>query len=125
MRLGTLVDGGLAPAIMAIVDRGVQRHPGQARALRLEVELQMEESYPPVRIVFGDDGVVVEDGPAPAPGLRIIGTLPDLAALMVAPLVGGLPIRSTRGAAPHSGCSPRGGCASRAASGHCAGFWKS
>ncbi|MGO9497063.1 MAG: hypothetical protein ACLQA5_10225 [Solirubrobacteraceae bacterium] len=91
VRLGTLVDGGLAPAIMAIVDRGVQRHPGQARALRLEVELQMEESYPPVRIVFGDDGVVVEDGPAPAPGLRIIGTLPDLAALMVAPLVGGLP----------------------------------
>jgi len=33
----------------------------------------------------------VEDGPAPAPGLRITGTLPDLAALMVAPLVGGLP----------------------------------
>lgn len=76
---------------MAIVERGVQRRPDQARALRLEVELQMEESYPPVRIVFGEDGVVVEDGPAPAPGLRITGTLPDLAALMVAPLVGGLP----------------------------------
>ena len=24
----------------------------------------MEESYPPVRIVFGEDGVLVEDGPA-------------------------------------------------------------
>ncbi len=49
---------------MAIVERGVQRRPDQARALRLEVELQMEESYPPVRIVFGEDGVLVEDGPA-------------------------------------------------------------
>ncbi|HUB03764.1 MAG TPA: hypothetical protein VMA76_01785, partial [Solirubrobacteraceae bacterium] len=91
VRLGTLVEGGLAPAIMAIVDRGVQRRPAQARALRLEVELRIEERYPPVRIVFGDDIVLVEDGPAPAPGLRITGTLPDLAALMVAPLVGGLP----------------------------------
>ena len=76
MRLGTLLDGGLAPAIMAIVERGVQRRPAQARALRLEVELQMEESYPPVRIVFGEDLVLVEDGPSAAPGLRISGALP-------------------------------------------------
>ena len=53
---------------MAIVERGVQRRPDQARALRLEVELQMEENYPPVRIAFGDDGVLVEDGPSAAPG---------------------------------------------------------
>jgi hypothetical protein len=91
VRLGTLVDGGLAPAIMAIVDRGVQRRPGQARALRLEVELQMEESYPPVRIVFGEDFVLVEDGPGAAPGLRISGSLPDLVALMIAPTVRGIP----------------------------------
>ena len=76
MRLGTLLDGGLAPAIMAIVERGVQRRPAQARALRLEVELQMEESYPPVRIVFGEDEVLVEDGPGAAPGLRVSGALP-------------------------------------------------
>ena len=76
---------------MAIVERGVQRRPAQARALRLEVELQMEEHYPPVRIVFGEDMVLVEDGPAQAPGLRISGALSDLAALMVAPTVGGVP----------------------------------
>jgi hypothetical protein len=91
VRLGGLREGGLAPAIMALVERGVQRRPAQARALRLEVELQLEESYPPVRIVFGDDGVLVEDGPAVAPGLRISGSLPDLAAMMVAPTLGGVP----------------------------------
>jgi hypothetical protein len=90
VRLGALREGGLAPAIMALVERGVQHRPAQARALRLEVELQLE-SYPPVRIVFGDDGVLVEDGPAVAPGLRISGSLPDLAAMMVAPTLGGVP----------------------------------
>ena len=91
VRLGTLREGGLAPAIMVIVERGVQRRPAQARALRLEVELRMEEAYPPIRIVFGDDGVLVEDAPAAAPGLRISGTLPDLAALMMAPTLRGVP----------------------------------
>lgn len=50
VRLGALADGGLAPAIMAIVERGVTRRPEQARALMLKVELRMEERYPPVRI---------------------------------------------------------------------------
>jgi hypothetical protein len=91
VRLGTLAEGGLAPAIMVIIERGVQRRPAQARSLRLEVELQMEDAYPPIRIVFGEDGVLVEDGPAVAPGLRISGSLPDLAAMMVAPTIGGVP----------------------------------
>ena len=76
---------------MALIERGVRERPDEARALRLEVELQLEDIYPPIRIVFGDDGVLVEDGPALAPGLRISGTLPDLAAMMVAPTVGGVP----------------------------------
>ncbi|MBV9605592.1 MAG: hypothetical protein JO027_10810 [Solirubrobacterales bacterium] len=91
VRLGELVDGGLAPAIMAIVERGVNRRPAEARALGVEVELRMEESYPPVRIVFAADGVLVEDGPAHAPALQISGALPDLVALLVTPLMGGVP----------------------------------
>jgi hypothetical protein len=90
VRLGTLADGGLAPAIMAIVERGVSRRPEAARALGVEVELRMEESYPPVRIVFGDV-VVVEDGPAHDPALRISGALADLVALLVTPVLGGVP----------------------------------
>jgi hypothetical protein len=91
VRLGRLREGGLAPAIMALIERGVQQRPEQARALRLEVELQLEDIYPPIRIVFGEDGVLVEDGPAVAPGLKISGSLPDLAAMMVAPTFGGVP----------------------------------
>jgi hypothetical protein len=91
VRLGALTNGGLAPAIMAIVERGVTRRPDQARALGIEVELRMEESYPPVRIVFDADGVLVEDGPGRSPALRISGALPDLVALLITPLVGGVP----------------------------------
>lgn len=91
MRLGALAEGGLAPAIMAIVERGVSRRPDQARALAVEVELRMEESYPPVRILFDEHVVLVEDGPGHAPGLRISGALSDLVSLLVAPLLGGVP----------------------------------
>lgn len=91
VRLGEMMDGGLAPAILGIVERGVRRRPAAARALRLEVELVIEDGYPPVRIVFGEEGVLVEDGPCHAPDLRIAGALPDLISLMVAPLMGGVP----------------------------------
>jgi hypothetical protein len=91
IRLGALVDGGLAPAILAIVERGIRHRPALARALEAEIELDMQEGETPVRIVFGRDHVLVEDGPAAAPDLRIAGTLSDLTSLMVAPVVGGVP----------------------------------
>jgi hypothetical protein len=91
VRLGTLAAGGLAPAIMAIVERGVARRPEKARALGIEDELRMEEGYPPVRILFGRDHVLVEDGPGQAPALSITGALPDLMALLITPLWGGVP----------------------------------
>ena len=91
VELGTLVEGGLAPAIFAIVDRGVKGRPELATDLRAEVELNLGAPYPAVRVLFGDPTVLVEDGPAAAPDLRISGDLPDLVSLMVAPLVRGLP----------------------------------
>ncbi len=91
VRLGVLMTGGLAPAILGIVDRGVRRRPVPARALRAEVELTIEDGYPPVRIVFGEDDVLVEDGLGRAPDVRIRGALPDLISLLVAPLVRGWP----------------------------------
>jgi hypothetical protein len=89
--LGNHVRGGLAPAILAIVERGVRRRPALANALAAEIELAMLERYPPVRIVFGEHHVLVEDGAAEAPDLRIEGTLPELVSLMVSPLLGGVP----------------------------------
>jgi hypothetical protein len=82
----------LAPAILAIVERGVLRRPAPARTLRAEVELTMTEGYPPVRIVFDEHAVLVEDGPAVRPDLRIIGALPDLIGLIASPSIGGVPV---------------------------------
>lgn len=91
VELGAVEAGGVAPAIMAIVDRGLTHRPELADGLNAEVELNIEERYPPVRIVFGKETVLVEDGSAAAPDLRVTGSLPDLVSLMVAPLLGGLP----------------------------------
>jgi hypothetical protein len=92
VRLGPLAEDGLAPALFAIVDRGVRRRPALAETIRdVEVELNFEDGHPPVRIVFGDRHVLVQDGPARQPDLRITGTLSNLNKLMVAPLLGGLP----------------------------------
>jgi hypothetical protein len=91
VRLGALEQGGLAPAVMAIVDRGVRRRPDLARSLHAEVELSFQDGHPPVRIAFDEEVVLVEDGPAKDPDVRIDGQLCDHIALMVAPVVGGLP----------------------------------
>jgi len=91
VELGTVVEGGLAPAIFAIVDRGVKVRPELAIGLLAEIELNLGDSYPAVRVLFGNPTVLVEDRPADAPDLRITGELHDLVGLMVAPLVRGVP----------------------------------
>jgi hypothetical protein len=91
VRLGRIEPGGVSPAIMAIVERGVRRRPSLAAGLHAEIQLVFEDRFPPVRVVFADRTVLVEDGPAAAPDLRVEGTLADLTSLMVTPLVGGLP----------------------------------
>jgi hypothetical protein len=90
VRLGVLAEGGIAPAVAAIVERGVRRRPALAAALSAEIELKID-AYPPVRIVFGQRLVLVEDGAAVAPDLRAEGRLTDLVSMMVAPLLAGLP----------------------------------
>ncbi len=89
------MEGGLAPAILAIVERGVRRRPELARSIDVEVELAVHGAYPPVRIVFEGSTVLVEDGPAREPGLRVQGELADLISLLVAPLAGGIPLPIT------------------------------
>jgi hypothetical protein len=92
VNLGSLLPGGLAPALLAIVERGVRLRPVPARALHAEIELTMTDGYPPVRILFEQDAVLVEDGPAVKPDLRISGALPDLISLIASPAVGGVPV---------------------------------
>jgi hypothetical protein len=91
VRLGKIAEGGVAPAIMAIIERGVRRRPSLAKELQAELEINLEEGYPPVRIVFGERLVLVEDAPAVAPDIKVSASLPDLISLMVTPLLGGVP----------------------------------
>ena len=91
MLLGALVEGGLAPAILAVVERGVRHRPALAASFEAEIELVLDEAVAPVRIVFAGSSVLVEDGTSDAPDLRISGTLSDLTSLMVTPLVRGVP----------------------------------
>ena len=91
VRLGALVEGGLAPAILAVVERGVRHRPALAASFEAEIELALDEAVAPVRIVFAGSSVLVEDGTSDAPDLRISGTLSDLTSLMVTPLVRGVP----------------------------------
>jgi hypothetical protein len=76
---------------MAIVERGVRRRPSLAAGIEAEIQLEFADRYPPVRVLFADRSVLVEDGRAAAPDLRVQGALPDLISLMVAPLLGGVP----------------------------------
>src|SRR5436305_15147511 len=78
VELGRVAAGGLAPAIMAIVDRGVHRRPEMARRLHAEIELNLADVYPTERIQFREDRVLVEDGDVSSPSLRTNATLPDM-----------------------------------------------
>jgi hypothetical protein len=91
VHLGTLAAGGLAPAILAVVERGVRHRPALAVSFEAEIELALDEAVAPVRIVFTGSSVLVEDGESEAPDLRIAGTLSDVTSLMVTPLVRGVP----------------------------------
>lgn len=91
VRLGALAEGGLAPAILAIVERGVGQHPALAAGIQAEVQLDFDEGYPSVRVMFAERYVLVEDGPAAGPDLRVSGALPDLVSLMITPHLSGLP----------------------------------
>jgi hypothetical protein len=92
VRLGSMRAGGLSPAILAVVERGVRLRPAAAGSLRAEVELAFDEGYPPVRIRFDERSVLVEDGPGEQPDVRISGALPDLIGLMASPAVRGVPL---------------------------------
>jgi hypothetical protein len=93
VRLGHQASNGVAAGLFALVERGAGKRPRIARELRGRVEIRFAEDYPPVRLEFGADEVLVEDGNGRrwASDLVIEGALPDVIQLATAPLVGGLP----------------------------------
>ncbi|WP_249009198.1 hypothetical protein [Conexibacter sp. DBS9H8] len=94
--LGDLGEGGLAPAIAAIVERGVQRRPDRANRLSLELEIRVLGPHPPTRVCFRAGEVLVEDGAAENPAVVLEGTLADLVAVIASPVtLAGLPSPAT------------------------------
>ena len=91
LRLGVTGDEGIAPTMFALLDRGLRRRPGLAREMRGLVELRWEEDITPVRIAFGTDEVVVEDGIWEVPDLVIAGRLPHIVHLTTSPTLAGVP----------------------------------
>jgi hypothetical protein len=99
VRVGELHGESIAAAIAPIVERGVQRRPELASVLEASVLLTFPEGYTPVRIDFRGHEIVVSDTTADdmAHDLAIEGRLPDVIALITAPLAGGLPRPTTSG----------------------------
>jgi len=83
--------GGIAPSIYALVERGVLKRPEQAAAVRGRVQLRFRDAFPPVAMVFAEDGIEVFDGDAGRANLTLTAGLADLVLLTTAPLRMGMP----------------------------------
>lgn len=91
--LGSCREHSVSASIYAIVDRGAQLRPALARELRGSVVFEFSEGYAGTRIDFCGERIDVADASADdrAHDLLIQGSLPDIVALLAAPLAGGLP----------------------------------
>jgi hypothetical protein len=94
VRLGHVAPNGIAPSVLALVERGAQRRPAHARAMKGTVEIRFDEDYAAVRLSFGGREVLVEDAAEDGgfdPDLVVRGSLPEVVQLAAAPQLGGLP----------------------------------
>jgi hypothetical protein len=97
VRLASVSDGSIAASFVAIVERGAMLRPELAAEIGASLLIRFAEGYPPVRVDFHHDEIVVSDsdGDDCARDLTIAGHLPDIIALIAAPLAGGLPKPTT------------------------------
>ncbi|HYU16537.1 MAG TPA: hypothetical protein VEL05_10710 [Candidatus Acidoferrum sp.] len=89
VRLGRMVEDGVAPSILGLIERGVAREPGLASEMRGRVVFRFAEEFSPLRITFRPRSVVVEDGDLRKPDLVVAGRLPDIVHLATVPTLGG------------------------------------
>jgi hypothetical protein len=89
VRLGRMVEDGVAPSILGLIERGVVREPDLAAEMRGRVVFRFDEEFSPLRIAFRPQSVVVEDGDLRKPDLVIAGRLPDIIHMATVPTLGG------------------------------------
>jgi hypothetical protein len=93
VRLGRTGGGSISAVVFALIERGSILRPQQARELRGSVLLRFSEDYQAVEIDLRGDEILVADARDAdrAHDLVISGAFHDVAALIAAPLTGGLP----------------------------------
>jgi hypothetical protein len=97
VRLGRTGSGSISAAVFAFVERGAVLRPQHAHELRGSVLLRFSEDYQAVEVDFRGDEIVVADARDVdrAHDLVVAGAFHDFAALIAAPLTGGLPRPTT------------------------------
>jgi hypothetical protein len=89
VRLGRMVEDGVAPSIFGLIERGIAREPELAARMRGRVVFRFAEDFSPLRIQFSPRSVVVEDGDSRKPDLVIAGSLPDIVHFATVPTLRG------------------------------------
>jgi hypothetical protein len=97
VRLGRTGGASISPAVFAFMERGSILRPQQARELRGSVLLRFSEDYEAVEIDFRGEEILICDARDAdrAHDLVVEGAFHDFAALIAAPLTGGLPRPTT------------------------------
>jgi hypothetical protein len=89
VRLGRMVEDGVAPSIYGLIERGIAREPGLLAGMRGRVVFRFTEDFSPLRVTFRPRRVVVEDGDLRKPDLVIAGRLPDIVHFATVPTLRG------------------------------------
>lgn len=89
VRLGRMVENGVAPSILGLIERGLGREPELGAQMRGRVVFRFREEFSPLRVSFRPRTVVVEDGDLRKPDLVIAGRLPDIVHMATVPTLGG------------------------------------
>jgi hypothetical protein len=89
VRLGRMVEDGVAPSIFGLIERGIAREPDLLGEMRGRVVFRFSEEFSPLRITFRPKTVVVEDGDSRKPDLVISGRLPDIVHFATVPTLRG------------------------------------
>lgn len=84
-----MVEDGVAPSILGLIERGVVRDPALALQMRGRVVFRFAEDFSPLRIAFRPKSVVVEDGDLRKPDLVVAGRLPDIVHMATVPTLRG------------------------------------
>jgi hypothetical protein len=84
-----MVEDGVAPSILGLIERGIAREPEVAAGMRGRIVFRFRDDFSPLRVSFRPRSVLVEDGDMRKPDLVISGRLPDIVHMATVPVLGG------------------------------------